>query len=605
MKIPRWTIEHALFGLAFLLALGVRFLRLGAGPLPDFEAGWALQALEVSGQGQVALGPNPAYTMITGLLFFLLGSSNGLARLWPALAGALLVLLPAFFRRQLGPKAALILAFGLALDPGLVAVSHSAGSAMPALAFSLLALGAAYQGRAILAGILGGLALLCGPAVLAGAVGLALTWGAVLLLERAGVLETWIAPWERVLPVIAENGELTTEVVPTNQGTFLRTGLYVLAGTALLVGTLFFRFPQGLGALAATLTTYLRGWAEPSGVPSLQLPVALLFYQPLPLIFGVIGAVRGWRKSLPQHELARQLSLWALIALLLAMLYPARQVSDLAWMLVPLWALAALELADSLVPEEETQNKVIVAGQTALLLVLVAFAWNYLLVLSNANLLSGPATLRNILILVIGAVGMGAVTTVLVSLGWSWPVARHGLVLGASIVLGLFMLSGMWGTSQVRPGGGQELWSRIPSYGETDLFVKSITALSEWHTGHRDLLDVVLLADSPSLRWALRSWPNARFAANLSPEDLPSAIVTYKGQESPALAASYRGQDFPWESYPAWQGILPPDLPRWLAFREAPLQSTEVILWARADLFPGGALKPQADIQNSPEGNQP
>ncbi len=597
MKTSRWTIEHALFGLAFLLALGVRFLRLGAGPLPDFEASWALQAQEISKAGQVALGPNPGYVMVTGLLFFLFGSSNGLARVWPALAGALLVLLPAFFHRQLSSKAALFLAFGLALDPGLVAVSRLAGGAMPALAFGLLALGAAYQRRVILAGVLGGLALISGPAVLAGAVGLALTWGVILLFERAGVLETWLAPWERVSPILAENEELTTEVVTTNQGTFLRTGLYFLAGTALLAGTLFFRFPQGLGALAGTLTTYLRGWAEPSGVPALQLPVALLIYQPLPLIFGVIGAVQGWRNGLPQSGLARRLSLWALIALLLAVLYPARQVSDLAWTLVPLWALAALELAESLAPEEETQNRLIIAGQTALLFVLVVFAWNYLLVMSNANLLSGPATLRNMIILVVGAVGMGAVTTLLVSLGWSWPVARRGLVLGGSITLGLYMLSGMWGLSQVRPDGGQELWSQVPSYGEVNLFAKTITALSEWHTGQRNELDVVVLADSPSLRWALRFWPNARFAANLSPEDLPSAIVAYKGQEPPALAASYRGQDFPWESFPAWQGVLPPDLARWLAFRIAPLQSNEVILWARADLFPGGALKPQTETQ--------
>jgi hypothetical protein len=605
MKTPRWTIEHALFGLAFLLALGVRFLNLGAAPLSDTEASWALQSVKIANGGQPALGPNPGYVMITSLPFFLLGSSNGLARFWPALAGALLVLLPAFFRKPMGSSAALILAFALALDPGLVAVSRSAGGGMPALAFGLLALGAAYQRRAILAGILGGLALLGGPALLTGMVGLALAWGAAFLLGKAGVMGKLPASWEQIASEISpENEQETIAIVPIYR-TYIRTGLYFLLGTAVLLGTLFFLFLQGLAALSGSLTAYLRGWVEPSGIPALQLPAALLIYEPLQLILGVAGAVRSWSKKMLPFQFGRWLSLWALAALLVPMLYPARQVSDLIWVLIPLWGLAALELAHDLAMEVEKQNRMIVAGQTVLLLVLMVFAWNYLMVLSNANLLSGPAAWRNLLILVGGAAGMIVITTLLVSMGWSWPVARYGLVLGVSLALGFYMLSGMWGVSQVRPGSALELWSPIPAYGETDLFVKTISALSVQHTGQDKTLDAIVLADSSSLRWALRNWPNVRFTTNLSPKDVPSAIVAYQGQEPPSLAASYRGQDFPWESTPAWPGILPPDVSRWLTFRTAPLQSNEVILWARTDLFPDGAVKLQTQNPTSSEESQP
>jgi len=54
------------------------------------------------------------------------------------------------------------------------------------------------------------------------------------------------------------------------------------------------------------------------------------------------------------------------------------------------------------------------------------------------------------------------------------------------------------------------------------------------------------------------------------------------------LAKKYRGQDFVWELSPGWQGAFPPDLINWLTFRAAPLAESQIILWARADIFPGG-----------------
>src|SRR5512139_2142038 len=91
MKRQILTIEHSLYFLAFLLALGVRLLRLGTAPLSEFESGWALQALGLSQGGSILLGTQPLYVLFTSLLFALLGSSNGLARTLPALAGSALV----------------------------------------------------------------------------------------------------------------------------------------------------------------------------------------------------------------------------------------------------------------------------------------------------------------------------------------------------------------------------------------------------------------------------------------------------------------------------------------------------------------------------------
>ena len=73
MNMNRIRVEHALYVLAFALALTVRFLNLGAVPLSDVEANWALQALHASlGNSlgsQLVLGSQPAYIFLSGLSF--------------------------------------------------------------------------------------------------------------------------------------------------------------------------------------------------------------------------------------------------------------------------------------------------------------------------------------------------------------------------------------------------------------------------------------------------------------------------------------------------------------------------------------------------------
>jgi len=97
--------------------------------------------------------------------------------LYPAIAGSLLVLVPLFFKRELGSLAALILMTGLALDPGLVVMSRTLGSPMGAIGFGLLAVGLAYARRPLLAGVAAGLSLLSGQAVIAGLASMGLAWG--------------------------------------------------------------------------------------------------------------------------------------------------------------------------------------------------------------------------------------------------------------------------------------------------------------------------------------------------------------------------------------------------------------------------------------------
>src|SRR5574340_60049 len=98
--------ETAFFLLALLIGLAVRLIGLGARPLTDQEATWALQALNVASGTHPAVGSNSVYVALTATLFFAFGgASNALARLIPALAGSALILIPMLFRERLKPRA--------------------------------------------------------------------------------------------------------------------------------------------------------------------------------------------------------------------------------------------------------------------------------------------------------------------------------------------------------------------------------------------------------------------------------------------------------------------------------------------------------------------
>lgn len=574
-----FTTESALYLLAFFLALFLRLLNLGQSPLTDGEAAWALQALQVAQPGAASSlpGASPAYIFLTGITFSIFGASEFLARFWPALVGALIVWLPCSFRHEMGRKAALILAFGLAVDPGLVTVSRQASGPMLALGFSLFALAAWHARRLAWAGAFAGLALLSGPAFWQGALGLGLAW----LLYRL-LLRSTTRPGE----VFDESDPQTA--LPT-RADILR-GLVALFAAVLLVGAYLLRYPQSLASLMGSLSAYLDGWTMPSGVSPLAILISLFVFQPLGIIFALVSLgrwlVRHFQREIDLPYPMLLPLLWLLISLVLTLVYPARQVSDLVWVLVPLWALAADGLAVYL-PDEKPS--VISWLQAGLVLVLAALFWNTLIATSQIvpqTELPWPAVQLGILF---GILALGAMTTALVSLGWSWTVSRDGLVWGLTAAFTIYSLAILWGSAQLRPNQPQELWGPAPGIGQVRLVQETITDLSEWHTGLGNKIEIVSTIDTPSIRWALRDFTQVRYIPEIPIGEMPAVLLTRQSAETPELTAAYRGQDFVWWLRPAWDGPLPADFVSWLTFRKAELEFEHIILWARSDLFPGGS----------------
>jgi len=603
MKSKTPTIEFTLFILIFLLGMLTRFYNLGAAPLSDAEADWALQALEVANPNleilESQVGSQPAYVFLTAALFDLFGSNNFLARFWPSFAGVLLILLPILIRNKLGRITALILAFGLAIDPGLVTVSRQAGSPMMALSFGLLSLSLWYFEDSgfrapILAGITFGLALLSGYEILIGASILLLTWYLYNFLKKRHFRNSEEKSGEPVdtIPKI----QITLPQESFNQTVLLLAGLSIL-----IVGTYFFQHPDGLANWFQMIPNYLSGWINPSGVKPIQLIAVLVLYQPLAIFLAMVGVTR-W---LIQHSLEEEIKpylltfplLWVIISILLNLLYPSRQMSDLIWTLVPLLILAAYTLRLYL---PQGKPNLISLLQGGLILVLSVLFWNTLI--ATSQIMTG-STLEAIGIrfgILIGILSLGGLTAVLVSLGWSWEISRNGLIYGITASLFIYGISSMWGAAQHRMNQPQEFWGRPPATGQSDLFLSTLKELSEWKTGFPQLIDAVSVADTPSIRWALRDYPNIHFASGLPTGTLPSVIITRMEQEAPALTTSYRGQDFVWWVNPGWIGSLPPSIVEWITFRKAPLLNEKLILWARSDLFPGMMTDTKLDTSNIP-----
>jgi hypothetical protein len=550
MPPRRFKYESLLYLLAFLIALSLRLIQLGAMPLADAEAAPALQALRIAQGESPALAPHPFYILSTSVMFFLYGGgTNFLARLLPALIGSLLVLAPLLFDDRLKPRPSLLLAFFIALDPGLVAISRQAASPIFAIVFLVFTFGFLNKNKTALASAFAALALLSGPSIWLGLLGLGITWAIFQAFNRS-------------------------KLSAFNVTTFnLPTFLIVL----LTIGTLFFIAPNGLSAAFASIPAFITAWTRTSDVSAGRLFLSLLIYQPLAILLAVIAIVRGWLGNVQRIIL---LSLWFLVSLLLAVFLPGRSMGDLAWALVPLNALAALELSRCLNirPEERSE----VAGVGFLTVFIWLFAW-----MGLSSMVWLPVGSREYLLrfwMLIGSLVLLVLSLLLVAAGWSIRTARLGGILGMVVGLGILGFGGALGSAGLRGLNSPELWWLSPAPAQADLLQAAVREISEYGTGNETSATVVIAGlQSPSLEWTLREHP-AQVVSSLDAGSSPDFVIT-PYETDPVLIAAYRGQDFTWRQSPLWSSAESSNWLRWVVLREMPQSGETIILWARDDLF--------------------
>lgn len=601
------TVERAAYAVIGLLAAAVRLWQLGLRPLAETEAAQALAAFRFTqGMGQaVPAGTVPALFTGNAVAFTLFGSSDGLARWLPALAGLALVLLPYWLRHRLGRGGALAASLLLALSPLAVYFSRAVDGAMIVATAALV----------VVVGLMGwidtrrpaylyaaavalGLGLTAGPGMVSVIVILAL-YGAWLFVTGRGREQG--GGW-----VVIDDA---WQAVRREPGLAMRLGVVLAAVFGLLATTLVL-YPAGIGLAADLLGTWVRDFGpEVGGQPWLYPLLVATRYELAVLVLGLGEALHWLVQSRRQgtapaasalqagdERLAHTpfLVFWAAAALLLVVVSGHRPAGNVLLAVVPLALLAGQGVEQSWRWIRRRVPVADVALIAAVVLGLAAFGYLQLAAYGLATggvtvdiggtpLLVSTGHLLLMLVAVVLLVGVGAA---------AWYARGSELVaaggwLALTVLLVAAGVRATWGANFVRPSDPRELIQVRPTASDVRRLAHEVETLSQTRTGDAYALPVVVESDTgPVVAWYLRAFTHQEvvdsLAGAVSGEELQAA-VTLAAQDLP-LGESFRGQGFPLRT--AWQ---PWDLGaqafiRWLMFAETlpPAVERQVVLWTEA-----------------------
>lgn len=546
---------------AFVIGAAFRLIRLGVLSLDNHEAGFALQALAVARGEQTIFGDQIAYVGLTGINFLLFSASNFMARLWPALSGSLVVFIPYLFSKLIGKWPAVLGSILLALSPDMVGPSRIIGSPMMAMVFLLLALGLFLRKKPILTGLCLGLGLMSGPGFWFGAVILGVSFGlstALFDLREA----------------------FTSHFIIKEKSFWQKFGIS-FAITLLVVGTGFFMAPAGLSGIFSGLYDFITGFGSQRLLSFGLIPFALIAYAAGGVVLGLWSGVRG---VIVRSKLELFLFTWAILALVFITLYPESSPADIIWITLPLWILSARVVF--LAWRKPTTSKLVVAITAMFVVLLSAF------MLLGLRALITPALTQsqqvNYLIAFMGGAILLIAVILLVNYGWSEIIARTGLLLGLALVISASMISVSVNSTGLGPEVPYELWYAGEEVLITNWLEVTIDRVMVWNARTREPVDInVSGIDTPGMRWALRHYEHTEFVPFLAPQLQPGLLITELGA-FPEISNSYQGQGLVWIHEVPWQELTPNQYLTWLIARDVPTIPSQVILWVRTDLMPGG-----------------
>jgi len=571
-----------LLAAVMLLAAVSRLADLDRRPLDPAEAETALSAARAASVGSPffepsGVGPGPAYTLPTGVLFQWLGTSVTGARLVPALAGILLVLLPGLLAGRLGWPLALAWSALLAISTTALVASRAADAAILAAAGVGLWLIAALRqdrgGAGWLAGIGLGLAVAAGHPLWMGVFGLGLT---ALLVWLSGLRRSDHQPFDLDLLWTLRHRRVWL------------IGAGLLAAIILLGGL----YLEGLAAVIGGPGAWLQGWLRPDGLALLPALLLLPAYEPLLLVGGLLGwlAARG-----SEARVVRLAGWWALGALMAFLLYPARQPLDLIWLALPLALLTGYLIVGWLEALLGAASPLTILLLGGFLLTVSTFAYFQL---EAATAGFGLATMDRQILLGYGlaALGFSVVLVFLFGLGWSWRETLLAVELAAIVSLLGLNVSAAAGLELEQ--ANVELWRPRRSTANLRLLESSITATANAYQGASIGLPVEVRGDaSPEIAWALR---HQRLAASSAEAARPPVVLAPESSQPPALPADYLGQGFATVEGWAVAGQLPDDLVTWWLDRRGASLQVRWIMYVRMDVATLG----EAPAVGEPEGGE-
>jgi hypothetical protein len=622
------TLEVLIYVALACLALTLRLVQLGHAPLDDAEAHQALAALRTANDrapGEALVARSPLTFALNALSFATLPPSNMAARLPVALAGVLLCLSPALWRRYLHPLPPLIASLLLTISP----VTLLAARTLSPVVWTML-----------LAIVTPWLVLRFVEtrdprwAVMATA-GLA---AMIFLAEPAGFLTVaalgfgvnfaWLIDDDPETDLNAAIRRLIREWPWTN-------GL-IAAGIMIgLVGTSFFWFPAGLTNIGNTLWEGLRGFIVRPDDGLIAQPIWVgLRYETVLWVFGLVAAYRAVRTG---GFFERALVGWALAGTLWALGYAGATSAHALWLTVPVTMLVALAITDWITEKASGFWNVPGWGVPLHALLTVAL-WMILginLVLLGKRLLIDLPyqvdDLRELLrVLVRGVYSestdfaggkveqvevqpniyvfayilrqiqkfmlvsslvplLNAVLFFLAGSLWGARAGWRGFALG-TLAAGLLFSMGIGGRAGlVNPGDPRELWYVHPVTDDVHELRATLREMSLRNTGEPRLIEVAaLVPQDGALAWALRDYPNTTFVEGVGPEITSPVVIMPWRYPPPEMGADYIGKDL--ITRQAWQieSLSWRDAIMWFYRSDSldkPTIGEQLMMWVRKDVY--------------------
>jgi hypothetical protein len=561
------TFEHFIYLLIILLGIFVRYINLGDLPLSDSEANVTLSALSlISGKYFGDLNDQVFLVNISGLIFYVFGHSDVIARIIPGLVGIIFILIPSLFRNYFNRSFLVILSFWIAISPTFVSLSRQVDSTILFLVTTSLFVFFFIKKSATLSAIFLVISLLCGKVFFWNLVPVVITFIYVHLF----VNKTENSPFELLKQEIKEFQ-------------WKKFGISFL-GIYTLLSTFGFIFPRQFTAPGLGFVKYIEIWNQSSTFTLSDSVRGLFFYEIAAIIFGLIGLVLILRKN--------QFTGLFLIGMLtfstvLIILVAEKNIIWNLWILLPLMISGSFFISKYISIPQNLRTKIIVVSLISLA-ILFFISLAFMSMFSNSNQINPDNSVRVLFIIA----GFGLIFVAGLLAGWaiSWKIAgKSFLILFLSYFL-IFTLSAMWNASGLRNPFYNEILrlNEVPI--ETDLLIKTLQDYSEWNYGHKNSLSVyVVNSQKSSLAWALRDFSNVNYVNILPQNDSIDAVITDVNQNL-MQGDTFRGQEILWTTKPAWSLMNIGDLTQWFLTRRAPqdmLLQQSIIVWIRNDLFPG------------------
>ncbi len=574
VELPASGIVRWAWAMILAAALATRLLGLPANPLAPDEVTSALAALDAErGLEWVGATDSPLLLVGNAGLFTLFGAGEGIARLLPALAGVVIVMLPWMWRRQVGDLGALTAAGLLLVSP----LSLFSARRVDATSLAILAAGLGVTslfitlGKANLAPSESGL-------LLTTAIALGLVAGPAFYdLLLPGGIACWIL-WRRM---------------PTRREFDLRWHRPVLIGLgiALLLSTAFGLRWTGWAGVLDGAAAWLTGWMVP-GSRSSSLTL-LLLYEPLLVTLSVVAIGLLATRSNSRTPVRLAVCAWALLAGGLVAARPGSTPETLSAVVLPLALLSGSGLQELLCGVTVTAKRRIGLHALAAFIFwipgMLGLAYYARGAVGSPSLAVAAVVVLMALQLLLVLIFMLYLPVNQLWLGTLFGITAALLLLQGSFASGLAFTRS---TSPLEPAVGPATAEDLRHLHQ---LLREIAILKNTR---QDALEVTFVGQDAELaaliRWNLRDFRQLRVSAAWPAEGAPPVITPEStATMEPTLPEQWRGIRFVAltshaSPVPRCEPRLPPVCPEfalWLLYRKTPSlpQSTGVILWQTED----------------------